>query len=150
MVLPRSRVAQTSLAIWEDAPLPELPELYCGIFLREGGNRPALEELADDIALVLRPQLEVTDGGTPLRRRARRRQRWRPLADLAPSVTSQRRRGSVQLTLRSASGGRNEASKMSSGLGLGLERVGERDLLDRLLQPRRRRPRRSHRLAPPA
>jgi hypothetical protein len=62
-VLPRSRVAQTSLSIWEDAPLPELPELYCGIFLREGTHRPALEELADDIALVLRPQLEVTDGG---------------------------------------------------------------------------------------
>ena len=63
MVLPRSRVAQTSLSIWEDAPLPELPELYCGIFLREGGNRAALEELADEIALVLRPRLEVTDGG---------------------------------------------------------------------------------------
>jgi DNA-binding transcriptional LysR family regulator len=60
MVLPRSRVAQTSLSIWEDAPLPELPELYCGVFLREGGNRAALEELADDIAAVLRPQLTHT------------------------------------------------------------------------------------------
>lgn len=66
MVLPKSRVAQTSLAIWEDAPLPELPQLYCGIYLRDGGeNRAALEEFADAIATVLRPQLEVKDGGAP-------------------------------------------------------------------------------------
>ena len=63
MVLPRSRVPQTALTIWEDAPLPELPELYCGIYLREGGNRRALEELGNDIAAVLRPQLEVRAGG---------------------------------------------------------------------------------------
>jgi DNA-binding transcriptional LysR family regulator len=63
MVLPRSRVQQTSLSIWEDAPLPELPQLYCGIYLRQGGNRVALEELADDIAAALRPQLEVKAGG---------------------------------------------------------------------------------------
>jgi len=64
MVLPKSRVPQTSLAIWEDAPLPELPQLYCGIYLREGGdNRAALEELADAIAAVLRPQLQVKEGG---------------------------------------------------------------------------------------
>jgi len=63
MVLPRSRVAETNLSIWQDAPLPELPHLYCGVFLREGGNWEALEELADEIAAVLRPKLEVTDGG---------------------------------------------------------------------------------------
>jgi DNA-binding transcriptional LysR family regulator len=64
MVLPKSRVPQTSLTIWEDAPLPELPQLYCGIYLRDGGdNRAALEELADAIATVLRPQLQVKDGG---------------------------------------------------------------------------------------
>ena len=61
MVLPRSRVAQTSLSIWEDGPLPELPDLYCGVFLREGGNRAALEELADDLATALRPQSRATD-----------------------------------------------------------------------------------------
>jgi hypothetical protein len=31
--------------------------------LRQGGNRAALEELADDIAAVLRPQLQVKQGG---------------------------------------------------------------------------------------
>jgi DNA-binding transcriptional LysR family regulator len=64
MVLPRSRVPQTALSIWEDAPLPELPQLYCGIYLRQqGGNRAALEELADEIAAVLRPPLQVRTGG---------------------------------------------------------------------------------------
>jgi DNA-binding transcriptional LysR family regulator len=64
MVLPRSRVPQTSLTIWEDAPLPDLPQLYCGIYLRPGSeNRAALEDLADEIAKVLRPQLQVRDGG---------------------------------------------------------------------------------------
>jgi DNA-binding transcriptional LysR family regulator len=67
MVLPRSRVPQTTLTIWEDAPLPELPQLYCGIYLREGGdNRAALEDLADEIAKVLRPQLQVRGGGAAL------------------------------------------------------------------------------------
>jgi DNA-binding transcriptional LysR family regulator len=63
MVLPRSRALQTSLMVWEDAPLPDLPELYCGIYLREGGNRAALEELSDEIAAELRPQLQVKTGG---------------------------------------------------------------------------------------
>jgi DNA-binding transcriptional LysR family regulator len=67
MVLPRSRVPQTALSIWEDAPLPELPQLYCGIYLREGGdNRAALEDLADEVAKVLRPQLLVKEGGAAL------------------------------------------------------------------------------------
>src|SRR3954447_25430882 len=63
MVLPRSRALQTALTVWEDAPLPDLPELYCGIYLREGGNRAALEELSDEIAAELRPQMQVKTGG---------------------------------------------------------------------------------------
>ncbi len=63
MVLPRSRVSQTALSIWEDAPLPELPQLFCGIYLRQSGNRVVLEELADEIAKVLRPHLQVKEGG---------------------------------------------------------------------------------------
>jgi DNA-binding transcriptional LysR family regulator len=67
MVLPRSRVPQTALTIWEDAPLPELPQLYCGIYLRPGSeNHAALEDLAEEIAKVLRPQLQVRDGGATL------------------------------------------------------------------------------------
>ena len=63
MMLPRSRASQTSLTIWEDAPLPELPQIYCGVFLRDGNTWEPLEKLADDIAAVLRPKLEVTEGG---------------------------------------------------------------------------------------
>ena len=40
MVLPRGRVPQTALSIWEDAPLPELPQLYCGI-LSAAGRQPS-------------------------------------------------------------------------------------------------------------
>jgi DNA-binding transcriptional LysR family regulator len=63
MVLPHSRVAQTTLSVWEDPPLPELSQLYCGIFLRQGGNRAVLEELADEVATVSRPPLHLKNGG---------------------------------------------------------------------------------------
>jgi DNA-binding transcriptional LysR family regulator len=63
MVLPHSRVAQTTLSIWEDPPLPELSQLHCGIFLRQGGNRAVLEELADEVATVSRPPLHLKNGG---------------------------------------------------------------------------------------
>jgi DNA-binding transcriptional LysR family regulator len=63
LALPRSRLELTSLREWEDAPLPRLPELYCGIFLREGDTRVELEELADAIAAALRPQLRVAESG---------------------------------------------------------------------------------------
>ena len=53
MVLPRCRVPQTALSIWERAAA-ELPQLYCRIYLRQGGNRVALEELADEIACCVR------------------------------------------------------------------------------------------------
>jgi hypothetical protein len=33
--------------IWEDAPLPKLPPLYGAIFVRDGEDRTAIEELAD-------------------------------------------------------------------------------------------------------
>jgi hypothetical protein len=39
--------------VWEDAPLPKLPDLYSGIYVREGGARAVYEELADAIAAVL-------------------------------------------------------------------------------------------------
>lgn len=47
MVMPRGRAVKTDLAIWDDAPLPKLPELYCGIFVRDGVTWKAIEELAD-------------------------------------------------------------------------------------------------------
>jgi DNA-binding transcriptional LysR family regulator len=69
MVMPRGRARKTDLQIWEDAPLPELPELYCGIFLREGGNRTALEELGDYLAgdLSAEPQRNMPAAVAPMR-----------------------------------------------------------------------------------
>jgi DNA-binding transcriptional LysR family regulator len=56
MVMPRARALRNGLFVWHDAPLPKLPELYCGIFIRDGGNRAAIEELADELMADLRPE----------------------------------------------------------------------------------------------
>lgn len=56
MVMTRSRVRLTQLNRWDDAPLPELPELYIGIYVREGADTKPLLELADDLAALLRPK----------------------------------------------------------------------------------------------
>ena len=45
MVMPRGRALRNGLQVWRDAPLPDLPQLYCGIYVRD--NTPAVEELAD-------------------------------------------------------------------------------------------------------
>jgi DNA-binding transcriptional LysR family regulator len=47
MVVPRGRAIRNQLSIWEDAPLPKLPEIYTAILLRDGGDRTVIEELAD-------------------------------------------------------------------------------------------------------
>ncbi len=47
MAVPRGRAIRNNLIIWEDASLPKLPELYCALVVREGGDRAAIEELAD-------------------------------------------------------------------------------------------------------
>ena len=61
MVMPGNRALQNGLLVWDDAPLPQLPELYCGIFIREGGNRTAIEELADYLATDLRVEPVAPD-----------------------------------------------------------------------------------------
>jgi DNA-binding transcriptional LysR family regulator len=47
MVVPRGRAIRNNLAIWGDAPLPPLPDIQTAIFVRDGGDRAAIEELAD-------------------------------------------------------------------------------------------------------
>jgi len=49
MAVPRGRAIRNSLPIWEDAPLPKLPALYCALLVRDGADRAAIEELADYI-----------------------------------------------------------------------------------------------------
>jgi DNA-binding transcriptional LysR family regulator len=49
------RAVPAELAVWRDPPLPPLPDIECGIYLRPGGDRGLLEQLADAIADVIRP-----------------------------------------------------------------------------------------------
>ena len=56
MVMTRGRVRLTQLIRWDDAPLPPLPELHVGIYVREGADTKPLLELADDLAPLLRPK----------------------------------------------------------------------------------------------
>lgn len=53
MAMSRRRAKAAGFTVWEDAPLPKLPDLYRSIYIREGGARAAYEQLADDIAMAL-------------------------------------------------------------------------------------------------
>jgi DNA-binding transcriptional LysR family regulator len=53
MAITRGRAIEAGIGIWENAPLPKLPVLYSGIFIREGGPRVIYEQLADEIAAVV-------------------------------------------------------------------------------------------------
>jgi len=59
MAILRRRAVETGMMIWEGAPLPKLPDLYCGVYVREGGARAAYEQLADEIAVALRDRSTV-------------------------------------------------------------------------------------------
>jgi hypothetical protein len=39
----------------DDAPLPKLPDAHCGIYLRDRGDKDALEQLADALTAALQP-----------------------------------------------------------------------------------------------
>lgn len=60
MVKPRRRVP-AELAVWDDGPLPPLPPVYCGVFVREGASNKTLDELADHLARTLRPPAVAPD-----------------------------------------------------------------------------------------
>jgi DNA-binding transcriptional LysR family regulator len=61
-VMPITRRLATDLGmiIWDDGPLPKLPDLHAGIYIREAGDRAAYEQLADEIASVLNRSTRVT------------------------------------------------------------------------------------------
>ena len=62
MAVPRGRAIRNSLAIWEDAPLPKLPDLYCAIYVRDGGDRTVIEELADYLKDEIRVEPNASHG----------------------------------------------------------------------------------------
>jgi DNA-binding transcriptional LysR family regulator len=55
MAVTRRRAEALGLPVWEDAPLPKLRDLYCGVYVRESGERSTYEQLADEIAKNLLP-----------------------------------------------------------------------------------------------
>lgn len=58
MVMPRVRVP-TQLVIWDDSPLPLLPAIFCGVFVREGGDREVFEQLAESLAISMNASQDV-------------------------------------------------------------------------------------------
>ncbi|MBS0534242.1 MAG: LysR family transcriptional regulator [Proteobacteria bacterium] len=54
MPITRRRAIEAGLIIADDLPLPPLPEVYAGVFVREGGPRDIYETLADDISATVR------------------------------------------------------------------------------------------------
>jgi DNA-binding transcriptional LysR family regulator len=55
MALPRSRVGIPGVAVWDDAPLPALPDIFCGIYVREGVDSEERVLVAEQLAAALRP-----------------------------------------------------------------------------------------------
>jgi DNA-binding transcriptional LysR family regulator len=55
MALPRSRADLPGVTVWPDAPLPKLPDVYCGIYVRPGADAHDREMVADTIAEALNP-----------------------------------------------------------------------------------------------
>jgi DNA-binding transcriptional LysR family regulator len=56
MALTRSRIAAADLLTCDDRLLPKLPDIVCSIYVSEGGDREALEQLAEALAEILQAQ----------------------------------------------------------------------------------------------
>jgi len=59
--LTRRRALDQGMIIWDDSPLPKLPDVHSGVYIREGGERDLLEQLADEIATILRQPGEAAE-----------------------------------------------------------------------------------------
>src|SRR5260221_6138556 len=55
MALPRSRAGLPGISVWENAPLPALPDIFCGLYVREGADVEEREALAEAIVAALNP-----------------------------------------------------------------------------------------------
>ncbi len=53
MAITRNRAITMGMTVWDDGPLPKLPDLYSGIYVREGGPNAIYDQLADEIATVV-------------------------------------------------------------------------------------------------
>jgi DNA-binding transcriptional LysR family regulator len=87
----RQRASDFGMPVWEDGPLPQLPDLHAGIYVREGGARAIYEQLADEIADVLDADKSDRDPNSRS-----------PISAHHAQLDA----GRAQFTLRSAVGGR--------------------------------------------
>lgn len=62
----RRRADIRGVSVWEDAPLPPLAPMYCGIYFSESADQPLLEKLADTIFDVIGPNRLCTTERLPL------------------------------------------------------------------------------------
>ena len=56
MALPRGRANIPGITVWDDAPLPKLPDIFCGIYVRDGVDVEERNEIAQTVAAALRPE----------------------------------------------------------------------------------------------
>ncbi len=54
-ILSRGRFAASGVMPGDDTPLPKLPDAHCGVYLRDRGDKDALEQLADALTTALQP-----------------------------------------------------------------------------------------------
>jgi DNA-binding transcriptional LysR family regulator len=52
--LPRNCAGIPDVSVWENAPLPKLPDMFCGIYVRPGADSADRDRLADGLARALR------------------------------------------------------------------------------------------------
>jgi DNA-binding transcriptional LysR family regulator len=56
MALPRGRADIPGITVWDNSPLPKLPDIFCGIYVRTGVDVEEREQIADTIAAALHPE----------------------------------------------------------------------------------------------
>jgi DNA-binding transcriptional LysR family regulator len=61
MAMPRGRASKKGLVVWEGPPLPKLPELHVGIYVREGGTSAEINDLADYLEDLRNEPMEPDD-----------------------------------------------------------------------------------------
>jgi len=65
MALPRHRADIPGTAVWDNAPLPKLPDIFCGIYVRTGVDVEEREHIAEMIAAALNPEPSAQPASSP-------------------------------------------------------------------------------------
>ena len=60
------RLAPPDVLVLSEAPLPRLPDLRCGVYLRDAGGNEVLRSVADAIATALRPGVASSRPSRPV------------------------------------------------------------------------------------